>query len=789
MKSNPYQAIEFLNLIHPESRWVLTAIEPDQKGIETATFGPDTADDARAWVEAQNVSRNIYYHVNPVGRDLDKKAQRADVAALAYLHVDVDPRAGEDIREEQRRAVGLLEAPPGDVPPPTAVVFSGGGYNALWRLREPMALDGDEARWEEAKRYNLQLETVFGADNCHNVDRILRLPGTVNWPDARKRKRGRVPVLAELVWWKPDRTYDLTEFQQAPPAQKGDDGFSGHHVQVSGNVARLGSVDELPDDVTDRIKMVIVQGDDPDEPYPSRSEALFAVCCALVRVGCDDDAIFSVITDPDFRISGSVLDKGSGMERYAVRQIERAREEAVDPWLRQLNEKHAVISDVGGKCRVISEVWDPAMDRFRISRQSFDDFRNRYMNQRVQVGTRADGSTPVWATVGKWWLEHPTRRQYETLVFAPGKEVPGAYNLWRGFACDPKPDGDFGLFVDHILDNVCGGAPDYFDYLIRWMARAVQEPDSPGYTAVVLRGKQGTGKSFFAKQFGALWGRHFLQVSDPKHLVGSFNSHLRDCVVLFADEAFYAGDKKHASILKSLITEEMIAIEAKGVDVEVSRNCVHLIMASNEDWVVNAELDDRRFFVLDVSGARAKDGEYFAQIEAQMNAGGHEALLHHLMTFDLDGFDVRAVPKTEALVRQKVLSRRPEEDWWLQKLMDGYLLPADGEWTGEVVRHSLMVDFVNGTRHVTPGVNRFGTAAKLGHFLKKVCPDGWPKNRQSSKAVRVVDLDGREIQIRRPYYWAFPGAEECRAYWEQQNGPQDWPSAETTAGRPEHEEF
>jgi hypothetical protein len=53
-------------------------------------------------------------------------------------------------------------------------------------------------------------------------------------------------------------------------------------------------------------------------------------------------------------------------------------------------------------------------------------------------------------------------------------------------------------------------------------------------------------------------------------------------VLLFGDEAFYAGDKKHESILKMLITEEMITIEAKGVDAEVSGNCIHLMMASND---------------------------------------------------------------------------------------------------------------------------------------------------------------------------------------------------------------
>ena len=57
-----------------------------------------------------------------------------------------------------------------------------------------MPIDGKEAQYEDAKLYNVQLELLFGGDNCHNVDRILRLPGTINIPDAKKLKKGRKPT-------------------------------------------------------------------------------------------------------------------------------------------------------------------------------------------------------------------------------------------------------------------------------------------------------------------------------------------------------------------------------------------------------------------------------------------------------------------------------------------------------------------------------------------------------------------------------------------------------------------
>src|SRR5262249_30889666 len=157
---------------------------------------------------------------------------------------------------------------------------------------------------------------------------------------------------------------------------------------------------------------------------------------------------------------------------------------------------------------------------------------------------------------------------------------------------------------------------------------------------------------FFATHFGHLFGRHYMQVSNPSHLVGNFNAHLRDTVLLFADEAFYAGDKKHEGILKTLITEDTIPIESKGVDVVTCPNFVHLIMASNEPHIVRAGIDERRFLVLDVGEGHKQDIEYFKAIASELENGGYANLLDFLLRYDLSGFEVRTVPGTAALSEQ-----------------------------------------------------------------------------------------------------------------------------------------
>jgi len=647
----------------PRGPWVLTAIPPNGGKVTTQYFTPEKESDMLRWIESKNGKFNVYFMVNTPRGILKDKAKKTDVEELSWLHVDIDPEKGKSFEAEQKRIKKLIDD---FEPKPSAVIFSGGGYQAFWRLDEPVFVGGDLGAVEELEQYNIQLATLLGGDSCHNLDRIMRLPGTINIPGEKKRKAGRVEVMADLVYSE-ELDHPLSAFVKAPRIQTPDG--EGIKVELSGNLPPV-DLDTLPEAVTPRTRMLIVQGDDPDDPtkYGSRSEVTFAVTCMLVRALVDDDVIASILLDEDFGISEHCRAQ-KRPRGYTARQIQRAKEEVEEPWLRRLNHDHAVIEDIGGKCRTISEVYDPTLRRSRLSRQSFEDFRNRYMHQKVQVGTDKD-SGALYMPAGKWWLQHPMRRQYKTIIFAPNQEVPGAYNLWRGFNCDAVP-GDCGLFLKHMKNIICDGNEEYYEYLLYWMARAVQFPDTAGEVAIVLRGGMGSGKGTFVNAFGQLWGRHFLQISNSKHLVGQFNSHLRDCVVLFADEAFFAGDKAHEGILRALITESTIMVEGKGVDAEIAPNYTHILMASNSVWVVPAGSDERRYFVLDVSDDKKQDTAYFGAMRKQLSQGGFKALLHYLLSIDLTEFNVRDVPKTSALREQKLLSLSLEEQWWFERLMDG----------------------------------------------------------------------------------------------------------------------
>jgi hypothetical protein len=299
-----------------------------------------------------------------------------------------------------------------------------------------------------------------------------------------------------------------------------------------------------------------------------------------------------------------------------------------------------------------------------------ENFHKMYANVRVRVGFDL-------VEVSRLWFRWGGRRQYldHGIVFEPGGplEVPDdRLNLWRGFGIEPK-QGDWPLLRNHLLNVVCSGNQADFDYLIRWMAYAVQRPNEPIGVAVAFRGAQGAGKGVVARTFGKIFGKHFAHIANGEQLTGRFNASLATSCLVFLDEALWAGDKKNEGVLKALITEPRLQLEAKFRDPIMVDNRLRIIVASNNEWVVPAGMGDRRWFFLNVADTYAGTGhrEYWEALYAEIDNGGAEAMFYDLLNMDLSTFNVRAVPHTAAKAQQQAHSLRGTGSLALQRTPRG----------------------------------------------------------------------------------------------------------------------
>lgn len=362
------------------------------------------------------------------------------------------------------------------------------------------------------------------------------------------------------------------------------------------------------------------------------------------------------------------------------------------------------------------------------------------------------------------WLASPHRRQYTGIVFEPGKaSAPGEYNLFKGWAVVPRP-GDCSLFLRHLKENICTGNAEHYSWVLGWFAHIVQKPAEKPGTALVLRGKQGTGKSITGAIVGHLLGRHYTSVATSERVIGRFNSHLAHCLLLQGDEAFWAGDKAGEGALKDLVTSSRQFIERKGIDAVELPNFVRLLITSNARWVVPAGPEERRFGVLDVAEDSMQDRRFFGALMRQMESGGYEALLHHLLAYDLSKVDVGRIPKTAALSEQKISSLPSELKWLLDLLMNG-ALPGDVEGTGSVSCATLHQNYTQHAQRI--GFSRRSSETELGQLLRKFVP--------ACKRRRVSFQQEAGGTKRIPIY-SLPSLRECRQTFSEVVGQGfDWP--------------
>ncbi|MEO1119109.1 MAG: VapE domain-containing protein [Pseudomonadota bacterium] len=473
----------------------MTCIHPERgQGIETRTF--TDADEVRDWIVRWNTSRNCYYTLNPLTKAMSKKPERIDLAAVTHLHLDDDPRAGEDRDEERARILCRIRShvEDGDVPPPSFVVDSGNGYQCVWRLAQPIELDGTIDTADSAADYNRGIEQLFdGSDKCHNVDRLLRLPGTINWPDEKKRAKGRIPVLASVVEQHAGE-YHLNQFPPPSASPTAPPGASPRAPTTSVGEAdfrRIESLDDLDQyNVPDDVKLLIVEG--PNEKHPSRSEAVWRVLCGMVRTGVPDEIILGVMTDPDWRIS------------------ERPRQHGVKALIRELTNAHETVNNAFERYQGKNGV-DGAIKRTYANNRlavlklglspKFDEFRHRLTLQGHQLSDdviRLDDRV----------LSHLRQLVLDTFGYDPGKDMlddavrqlcyENSFDPVRDYLDSLQWDGTSRLNT-WLHDYLSAEDNDYTQAVgALTLIGAVRRARTPGCkfdTILVLEGDQGVGKS------------------------------------------------------------------------------------------------------------------------------------------------------------------------------------------------------------------------------------------------------------------------------------------------------
>jgi Family of unknown function (DUF5906) len=324
---------------------------------------------------------------------------------------------------------------------------------------------------------------------------------------------------------------------------------------------------------------------------------------------------------------------------------------------------------INGKFKVIRENPDGTLEI--MEKKAFMD---GFLETRLSI--QYEGKDPKSTPISEIWLNSSLARKFAYgLEFDPshaGNNNNGKYNLFKGYKIIGR-EGDVSPFTDLMKDIICSGDEENFNYLVALIAQMFQQPWLKPGVAVVIRGDEGVGKSFFIEKLCTLLAPYFFKTSNPAYIFGDHNGQLKDVILLHLEEAIWAGSKKDESLLKDLITGPSIPINDKYVPVYLVGNHLHLFISGNPEWLVSTGFKARRIFALHASEAHIRDTDYFRKLDEWFKSGGAGALMYYFMNHKSD-IDLRIVPVTDELIEQKQQSMSGVSEW-LYSIADSKEMP------------------------------------------------------------------------------------------------------------------
>jgi hypothetical protein len=235
LKLDIQQVLHFLDALDPKGRHTIASEAPfggkdnGPRWEGGATYEYEQRDLMIEDIKyRQKRKSNVYYSVNRPCKVTERQGAYGknnidDIIAARALAFDIDftvKKTDELIKSLlsfiDQECIGELK--------PTMVISTGGGFQILYFLSRFEKLKlyrpaNNEQQKEDNKeiiqirsaiaQYSHNFESMLRAkvpkelpikiDNMSNVDRVMRLPGTVNYPKLEKQAKGQVPAVAQII--------------------------------------------------------------------------------------------------------------------------------------------------------------------------------------------------------------------------------------------------------------------------------------------------------------------------------------------------------------------------------------------------------------------------------------------------------------------------------------------------------------------------------------------------------------------------------------------------------------
>lgn len=333
-------------------------------------------------------------------------------------------------------------------------------------------------------------------------------------------------------------------------------------------------------------------------------------------------------------------------------------------------------------------------------------------------------------------LQNPAFVRVDLPIYIPERPVfytedrKTFYNFWRTGGIH-RAKGDVSIFLEHAEYIV----PDKRElgHLLDWLAYNIQQPGKKIHWAMLVQGKQGTGKSYFGRMMSSLLGPNNVSLPTNEMIHEPYTAWQKSCSLVIVEEVMAAERRNLMNKLKPIITEPIVQIREMHKPAYTQPNVFNLLMFTNHEDALVLEEGDRRYCVI-FSPAEPKEPSYYHTLW-DWTAENLPALLDYMMSRDISKFEAKAhAPMTEAKVKV-ISSSKPALTTWIDDMIQAEAWPFMGD---TICTNHLMAVLPPYLKGVTPQT--------LGRALAAAGAIGIGQHRVKAGVLRLW-------AIRRQAFW------------------------------------
>ena len=232
----------------------------------------------------------------------------------------------------------------------------------------------------------------------------------------------------------------------------------------------------------------------------------------------------------------------------------------------------------------------------------------------LQSGSTSNGA-PI-SFINRWIFSNPDIRQKKKIGIYPAKCPENTYNLWKPFDMElvqawTQDDAAVELFKRHIM-ILCNNEEIVATWFMRWIAHAIQCPETKNGMMPTFVSNQGAGKNTLLEILQKIMGRSkILDSSNPaRDVYGSFNGLMKDAFLVSLSELSPKDLKDASGRIKALITDGTLLINQKGVDAYEITSYHRFMVFTNHEETIKPTKDDRRNCVIRCSDELCKKDSF-----------------------------------------------------------------------------------------------------------------------------------------------------------------------------------